>query len=300
MKFDYYEKLEVPPDALEEQIKESYRVLAKMYHPDNHINSTDKVKQMASKKFSDIRVAYKTLSDENLRFKYDKRRLSGQREDDYYDDEYDDGSEYEPREYTQAEHEEQLSDAILAFRRGIPKVVKAAAVFVGVLGWIMFISYAFGNWGGNNDEGLTNMDFVVGLIMEENIELERQLDLYREQSRNQRGIIANLGAELASARYLNIQLSNALQHDDVSGELNQEIGDLRIDLFTAQFRLDMLEDEIKRFIEMALDIQWVLRQMLEAMPGPPDDLFNELWFRHVELLDNLQRLGANLAVGGVD
>ena len=322
MKIDYYEKLEVSSDSTEEQIKESYRVLAKMYHPDNHFNSTDKVKQMAGKKFNEIREAYKTLSDENLRLKYDKRRQKERQksedvlyDDELYDDEYVDAHEYQPSEHAYAdygryghdEHGNQLDDAIRDFRQGMPRTIKVAAVFMGVLGWVMFISLAFGIWGGNNNRVPTSTDFAIRLIMEENDELERQLEHYRQHSRFQQGIAiyyrrreSDLSAALAYERYINNQLHNALQHDDSYGELRQQINDLSAGLLIAEERLGLVRHELGNFIQMALDIHAVQHEMLAAMPGVPDALFTELWYRHVELLNNLQRLEANLAAAGVD
>ena len=318
MKVDLYEKLEVSSDCTDEQIKESYRILAKMYHPDNHNNSSDKVKQMASKKFSDIREAYKTLSDENLRMKYDRLMQSEQHEytddeydDDYIEDDYVDEHGYHSREYafddhrqdSQAEHEQQLDDAMLAFRKGMPKIFKVSAIFVGVLGWIMFVSYAFGNWGGYYSEDEPFTVSMYEILSAENDDLRRQLrqsfelSLQLEHSIYQyEQWISELIVEIVEVQNLRLQLEESLQQEDWY-DYRLQTESLAAELFTAQHRLGLVEQELGSFIEMALSIHSIHLEMLAAMPGVPDPLFTELWYRHVELLDNLQRLEANLAVG---
>ena len=55
---DYYETLEVPRGATEEEIKKAYRKLARKHHPD--VNRNDK---SAEEKFKEINEAYEVLSD---------------------------------------------------------------------------------------------------------------------------------------------------------------------------------------------------------------------------------------------
>lgn len=320
MKVDLYEKLEVSPDAADEQIKESYRVLAKMYHPDNHVNSTEKVKQMASKKFNEIRVAYKTLSDENLRLKYDRRRLGEQKkyanddlEVEYYEDEHIDEDGYHPNEHAYAEHEEQLDDAILAFRQGLPRIFKVAAVFVGVLGWIMFISFAFGNWGSYYSEEQSTTEPLFERfesLMAENdllrqqlrqasqqsLQLEQSISHYVQWISHYEQWISEMIVEINDAQNMRSQLES-LQSKDWYDYYRQQVDSLTASLFTARYRLGLVEQELEDFIVMALNIHALHLEMLAAIPGVPDALFTELWYQHGELLDNLQRLKANLAVG---
>jgi DnaJ-class molecular chaperone len=64
---DYYETLEVPRGATEEEIRKAYRKLARKYHPD--VNRNDK---SAEEKFKEIGEAYQVLSDSEKRRRYDQ------------------------------------------------------------------------------------------------------------------------------------------------------------------------------------------------------------------------------------
>ncbi len=66
-KRDYYEVLEVSSNADQEEIKKSYRRLARKYHPD--ANSGDKETEA---RFKEIKEAYDVLSDPHKRAAYDR------------------------------------------------------------------------------------------------------------------------------------------------------------------------------------------------------------------------------------
>lgn len=66
-KKDYYKILGVKKDAKADEIKKSYRKLARKYHPD--VNPNDKA---AEEKFKEIQEAYDVLSDEKKRKVFDR------------------------------------------------------------------------------------------------------------------------------------------------------------------------------------------------------------------------------------
>ncbi len=69
---DYYKILGVDEGASEQDIKKSFRKLAKEYHPDR--NQGDAKKE---KRFKEISEAYETLSDKKKRSEYDNLRRYG-------------------------------------------------------------------------------------------------------------------------------------------------------------------------------------------------------------------------------
>ena len=64
---DYYESLGVPRTASPEEIKKSFRKLARDYHPD-----VAKDKKKAEERFKEINEAYEVLSDPDKRKKFDE------------------------------------------------------------------------------------------------------------------------------------------------------------------------------------------------------------------------------------
>lgn len=66
LKEDYYKTLEVPRSATKDEIKKSFRNLAKKYHPD-----LNKDNDKAAEKFAQVSEAYEVLEDEEKRQRYD-------------------------------------------------------------------------------------------------------------------------------------------------------------------------------------------------------------------------------------
>lgn len=65
-KNDHYETLGIKKNATQEEIKKSYRNLAKKYHPDTNPDN-----KQAEDKFKEINEAYEILGDSNKRKEYD-------------------------------------------------------------------------------------------------------------------------------------------------------------------------------------------------------------------------------------
>ena len=68
---DYYEFLEISPQATQETIHRVYRFLAARYHPD-HTGTGD------LDKFTQLSAAYKVLSDPTRRAEYNAQRAMNQ------------------------------------------------------------------------------------------------------------------------------------------------------------------------------------------------------------------------------
>lgn len=74
MNKDYYKVLEVSRNSTQDEIKSSYRKLAKQYHPDKNKGDSN-----AEEKFKQVAEAYNTLSDSKKRATYDNQRVGSQR-----------------------------------------------------------------------------------------------------------------------------------------------------------------------------------------------------------------------------
>jgi len=68
---DYYETLEVSPQASPEVIKRVYRVLIEKYHPDKHPETR---RSWAEQMTKNVNEAFAVLSDERKRREFDEQR----------------------------------------------------------------------------------------------------------------------------------------------------------------------------------------------------------------------------------
>ncbi len=73
-KKDYYEILEIPRTASQEEIKKAYRKAALKWHPDRNPNNKD-----AEERFKEAAEAYEVLSDDAKRQRYDQYGHAGMR-----------------------------------------------------------------------------------------------------------------------------------------------------------------------------------------------------------------------------
>ena len=67
---NYYQVLQVNPQATQQEIKQSYRRLAKQFHPDSQ------TKPLNSDKIIALNAAYEVLGNSNSRRSYDRQQLS--------------------------------------------------------------------------------------------------------------------------------------------------------------------------------------------------------------------------------
>jgi len=96
-KKNYYEKLDLPQDASQREIKRAYFQLAREYHPDK---MTSEPKEKVHARFMEFAHAYEILSDPKKRERYDKLLAMGQVV--YYDDT---AEEHVFREEEEQQHE---------------------------------------------------------------------------------------------------------------------------------------------------------------------------------------------------
>ena len=69
---DYYKILGVDKKCTDDNIKKSYRKLAMLWHPDKHVNDSEKDKKIAEDKFKEINNAYEILGNVEKRRQYDQ------------------------------------------------------------------------------------------------------------------------------------------------------------------------------------------------------------------------------------
>ena len=67
----YYEILDLPPEATEEQIRAAYRILVQLHHPDRLQQVSASVRAYAEERLKKINEAYRVLGDPDRRASYD-------------------------------------------------------------------------------------------------------------------------------------------------------------------------------------------------------------------------------------
>ena len=72
---DYYQVLQVSPQATQQEIKQSYRRLAKQFHPDSKTDNCNSEQIIA------LNAAYEILGDLQNRRRYDRQQQLGQTQD---------------------------------------------------------------------------------------------------------------------------------------------------------------------------------------------------------------------------
>src|SRR5258705_11432545 len=85
----YYEILDLPPGATEEQIRAAYRILVQLHHPDRLQQVPANVRAYAEERLKKINEAYRVLGVPERRAAYDAAQRLRERETSYggFDDE---------------------------------------------------------------------------------------------------------------------------------------------------------------------------------------------------------------------
>jgi uncharacterized membrane protein len=74
----FYDILDVPANAPAERVRESYRIIASIWHPDRFAQDS-KQHQLATRKLRELNAAYEVLRDPARRAAYDRRLIEERR-----------------------------------------------------------------------------------------------------------------------------------------------------------------------------------------------------------------------------
>ena len=111
---DYYQILDIPPNASQEKIKEQYHFLAQKWHPDKFPDSAQKAK--AEEKMKEINEANDILKNPTKRSQYDRERSGSwydeevRRQEKSHAEEAKRPAEQEQKQRQQAEEERQRAE----------------------------------------------------------------------------------------------------------------------------------------------------------------------------------------------
>lgn len=130
---DYYEVLDVRPDATQDEIKEAYRKRAFETHPDRRSDAE------AHEEFVEVRAAYDTLSDPHARARYDRRRArSGSQADPIQDPSGAQPGQWVRQQYRQRRQQRtarRRTRGLVSVAHASPGVMKyAGSVALGAMG----------------------------------------------------------------------------------------------------------------------------------------------------------------------
>jgi predicted Zn-dependent protease with MMP-like domain len=71
---DYYAVLGVAPTASDDEIRQAFRRLAKLWHPDHYVNAPERLRERSERRMRSVLRAYDALSTPDARQSYDLRR----------------------------------------------------------------------------------------------------------------------------------------------------------------------------------------------------------------------------------
>ena len=128
---NYYELLEITPNASREVVKAAYKVQVAKYHPDN--TETGNIAKM-----QEINIAYETLSDAEKRKKYDESIGIGKAFQDYANDGQDKAKTDEIIETNIVENEQELKERKLTWIASLPIIIIASVIYFP-LGVLLFV-----------------------------------------------------------------------------------------------------------------------------------------------------------------
>ena len=151
---NYYDILEISPNASTEVIKAAYRSLVKKYHPDAGI-------EIDGGKFSKIEEAYNVLSDEKRRKEYDLQLSAS---NNVFSQKNKQKSKYTPtvceeekKEYNGNTYKSSYSSNFSRFRTKLSGLVDTilGVAFLGFIVWCLFI--------GNGEKLKMNLLNMIGM-----------------------------------------------------------------------------------------------------------------------------------------
>src|SRR5690606_27658954 len=69
----HYQVLDVRPSASREEIRDQYRRLVRLLHPDRHVAATDAERKLAERRLREVTAAWAVIGDDEARSDYDRQ-----------------------------------------------------------------------------------------------------------------------------------------------------------------------------------------------------------------------------------